>query len=104
MSAYADNLAIARSARKKGVIIASIQLELDNVVAWSAKARLTINASKCETVFFSLSGAEAACQSKNTIDVLRMSCIPLTILMGIRFDRQFNIEKHVRNLLPTEVP
>ena len=48
MSAYADDLLIARSARNKDMIIASLQPKVDKVVAWSDNAKLTLNTSKCE--------------------------------------------------------
>ena len=41
MSVNADDLLIARSARNKDMIVASLQQEVDKVVAWSDKARLT---------------------------------------------------------------
>ena len=60
MSAFADDLLTARSARNKDMIMASLQPEVDKVVAWSDKAGLTLNKPKCETVFFSQDCAEAA--------------------------------------------
>ena len=45
-SAYADDLSIARSVRNKDMIVASLQE--DEMVAWSDKARLTLNTSKYE--------------------------------------------------------
>ena len=45
VSAYADDLLIAGSARNKDTIVASLQQEVDKVVAWSDKARLTLNTS-----------------------------------------------------------
>ena len=50
------------------MFITSLQLEVDKVVAWSAKAKLTLNSSKCETAFFSLDCAEATWQLNITID------------------------------------
>ena len=76
VSAYADDLLLARSARNKDKIVASLQAEVDKVVAWSDKTRLTHNTSKCEAVFFSLDCAEAAWHSKITIDGKRMFCNP----------------------------
>ena len=46
MSADANDLVIGRSTRDKDVIIASLQLEVDKMVASSTKAKLTLNASK----------------------------------------------------------
>ena len=60
VSGYADDQAIANSAHNKDMIIASLQQEVDNVVEWSAKARLTLNSSKCEMAFFCLDCAEVA--------------------------------------------
>ena len=62
MSANAEDLLIARSARNKDMILASIQREVDKVVALSDKARLTFNTSKCETALFSLDCTVAAWQ------------------------------------------
>ena len=45
MSAYADDLLITRSARNKDMIMACLQSEVDKVVAWSDKARLTLSTS-----------------------------------------------------------
>ena len=72
VSAYADDLLIARSARNKVMIVASSQPEVYKVVAWSDKARLALNTSKCEAAFFSLDCAEAAWQLNVTIDGKRM--------------------------------
>ena len=77
VSAYADDLLIARSARNKNMIVAPLQ-PVDKVVVWSDKARLTHNVSKCETAFFSLDCAEAAWQPNITIDGKQMFCNPTT--------------------------
>ena len=45
MNAYADDLVIARSARNKDMIVASLQPEVDKVVALSDKTKLTLNTS-----------------------------------------------------------
>ena len=54
VSAYADDLLIACSSRNKDMIVVYLQPELDKVVIWSDKARLTLSTSKCKTAFFSL--------------------------------------------------
>ena len=54
VSADADDVLIARGTSNEDMIVASLQPEVDNLVAWSAKARLTLESSKCETAFFSL--------------------------------------------------
>ena len=51
VSAYADDLLIARTARSEDMIMASLQPEVDKVVAWSDRARLTLDTSKCETAW-----------------------------------------------------
>ena len=43
VTAYADDLLMARSSLNKDVIVASLHPEVDKVVAWSDKARLTVN-------------------------------------------------------------
>ena len=45
VGAYADDHIVVRNARKNEMILASLQPELDKVVAWSAKAILTLNSS-----------------------------------------------------------
>ena len=60
MSAYADDLWIAGSARYVDIIVAFIQPEVDHVDEWPDEARLTFNSSQCETKFFSLDCADAA--------------------------------------------
>ena len=77
-----DDLLIARSARNKDMIVAYLQPEVDKVVAWSDKARLTLSTSKCETAFFILDCQEAAWQPNITIDGKRMFCNPFTVFMG----------------------
>ena len=47
VSVYVDDLLIACSANYEAMIVASLQPEVDNVVAWSDKARLTLSSSKC---------------------------------------------------------
>ena len=61
VSAYADDLWIAGCARYIDIIEAFIQPEVDNVDEWPDKAGLTFNSSQCETKFFSLDCAHAAC-------------------------------------------
>ena len=68
ISACVDDLLIVPSACNEDMIMASLQLEVDKVVAWSAKVRLILNSSKFETTFFSLDCAEAAWQPSFTID------------------------------------
>ena len=68
VSAYDDDPLIARSVRKKALL----QPEVDKVVFWSDKARLTLSTSKCETAFFNLNCAEAAWQTNITIDEKRI--------------------------------
>ena len=73
VSVYADYLLIASSSRNKDMVVTSLQPEVDKVVAWSDKVRLTLNTSKCETAFFSLDCAEAAWQPNITIDGKQMT-------------------------------
>ena len=94
MSAYADGLSIGRSARNNDVIIAFLQPEVDNVVDWSAKARLTLNSSKCVMAFLSFDCGETAWQSSITIDGKQMFCNPFTI--SVSYDRQLNFGDHIR--------
>ena len=68
MSAYADDLLIARSARNNNMIVASLLPEVGKVVAWYVMARLNLNSSKFETAFFSLDCEEEAWQPNITID------------------------------------
>ena len=98
MSAYADDLLIARSARNKDMIVASLPPEIDKVVAWSDKARLTLSTSKCEIVFFNLDCVEAAWQPNITIGGKRMFSNPFPVFLGVRYDRQFTCARHVRRL------
>ena len=64
-------LMIARSARNKDMIVAYLQQDADKVVAWSDKAKLTLNKSKCETAYFSLECSEAVWQPSITRNVLK---------------------------------
>ena len=77
MSAYTDDLEIACSTRNKDVIITSLQPEVDILVDWSAKPRLTINISMCEMAFFNVDDAEVAWQPKITIEENKCLAIPL---------------------------
>ena len=72
MSAYADDLLNARSARNKEMTVASFQPEVDKVVNLSDKARLIHDTSKCETACFSLDYAETAWQTNIIIDGKRL--------------------------------
>ena len=72
VSAYADDLARAHSARKKHMITSSLEPEVDNLIAWFDKLRLTLSTSKCVTAFFSLDCADAAWQANIIIDGKRM--------------------------------
>ena len=72
-----DAYVIACSASNKYVVISSLQPEVDNVVAWSA--RLTMNAFMCVMAFFSLDCAEAAWQPNITIAIKLMFCNTLLI-------------------------
>ena len=59
VSAYADDLALACRGRKKEDVALRMQALVDKVASWSQQARLTLNAAKCEVVFFILDNAEA---------------------------------------------
>ena len=93
--AYADDMAIARCARNKDVIIASLQPEVDKVVAWSAKMRLTLKISKCEMAFFSLDYAEH--QPNIAIDGIQMFRNPLSVFLGVRYHQQVTFGEHVQS-------
>ena len=98
VSAYADNLLIARNTRNKDMIVASLQPEVDIVVAWSDKARLTLSTFKCETAFISLDCAELAWQPNITGDGKRMFCNPFQIFLCVRYDRLLTFGGHVQKL------
>ena len=98
MSVYADDLLTAQSACNKDMIVTSLQPEVDKVIAWSDKARLTLNTYKCETAFFSLDCAEAAWHTNITIDLKQMFCNPLPVFFGVRYDRQHTFAEHVQKL------
>ena len=95
MSAYAGDLLIACSARNKDMTVASIQPEVDKVVAWSGKARLILNTPKCETAFFSLDSAEAAWQHIVTIDGRLMFGNPFPVFLGVSYDRQLTFAEYL---------
>ena len=94
VSAYADDLLIARSAYNKDMILASLLLEVCKVVDWSDKARLTLNISNCDTAFFSLDCAEATKHHH----WWKMFCNPFLVFLDVRYDRQLTFAKHVRKL------
>ena len=98
VGAYADDLLIARSAQNKDLIVVSLLPEVDKVVAWSDKARLTLNPFKCETAFFSQECPQAAWQPYITIDGKRMFCNPFPVFLGVRYDRQLTVGQHVQKL------
>ena len=98
VSVYTDDLLIARSARNKDMIVASLQLEVDKVVGWSDKARLTNETSKCETAFFSLDCAVAVWQPNINIGGKRMFCNHFPVFLDVRFDRQLTFAEHVQKL------
>ena len=98
MDAYPDDLAIDRSANNKGMIITSLQPEVDKVFVWSDKARLTLSTSKCITAFFSLDCTEAAWQPSITIDGKRTFCNTLSIFLGVMYDRQLTFGEYVRKI------
>ena len=79
---------IARSAPNKDMIVASQQPEIDKVVAWTAKAKLTLNSSKCETVVYILDCEEALCRPNITIDGKRVFCSPIPIFLDVKYDRK----------------
>ena len=96
--AYADDLLIAHSARNKDMIVASMQPEVDKVVAWSKKARLTLSTFKCETAFISLDCADSAWQANITIDGKRMFGNPIPFFLDFRYHRMLTFAEHVRKL------
>ena len=83
VSTYADDLLIARSAGNKNMIVLSLQPEIDKVVAWCDKARLTLNTSKCETTFVSMHCAEAVWQHNIIIDGRLMFCNPFPVFLCV---------------------
>ena len=98
VSAYAGDLLVARNASNNYINVASSQPEVDRVVAWSVKARLTHNTSKCETAFFIQDCEKAACQPNITIDEKRMFCNPFPVFLGVRYDLQLTFAEHMRKL------
>ena len=77
------------------MIVASLQPDVDKVVAWSGKARLTLNTSKCETAFFSLDCAEAAWQP-NIINPFIRNPFPFFFVSDKT--GRLTIAEHVREL------
>ena len=98
MSAYADDMLIVYSACDRDMIVASLQTEVDKVVAWSDKARLTFNSSKYETAFFSLDCAEAAWQPNIPIDGKRIFCNLHQISLGVTYVQQHTFGEPGRKL------
>ena len=98
VSAYAIDPLIASSFCNENMILASLQPEVDKLVAWSAKARLTLKSLKCRTAYFSLGCAEAAWQPNITIDGKQMFCKSFPIFLCVRYDRQLTFGEHVRKL------
>ena len=98
VSAYAGDLLVVRSARNKDIIVASLQPEVDKVVAWSHKATLTHIISKCVTSLFSLDCAETPGNHCVTTDGKRMFSNPLPIFLLVKYNRQPNFGKHVQRL------
>ena len=96
MSAYADDLLIAHSVCNKDMIVASLLKEVDKVVTWSDKAKLTLSTSKCETAFFSLVCTEVTWQPNITIDGKRMFSNPFPVFLVVRCARQITFAEHVQ--------
>ena len=58
VSAYADDLVIAKRGRNKDIVMAELQKEVDKVAAWSNTVKLTLNTTKFKTSFFGLESAK----------------------------------------------
>ena len=94
VTANTDDLLIDRSACNKDMIVASLPTEVDKVVVWFDKARLTPKSSKFETTFLSQHWSEAVWQT-NVIVRNRMFCNPFP---SVSYDRQLTFWENVGKL------
>ena len=86
VSAYADDLALACRGHKKEDVALRMQAEVDKVVSWSQKVRLTLNAAKCEVA------------TPNYINGVPLSCTPSPTFLGVTYDRRMTFGTQVKKV------
>ena len=80
-----------------------MQAEVDKVVSWSQRARLNLNAVKCDVAFFSLDNDEVLWIPQITINGVPPSCTPSPTFLGVTYDRRMTFGTQVKMVCQQEL-
>ena len=83
VSAYTENLKIARNDRNRDQVTQELQKNVDRITNWSMEAKLTLNTSKYQMAFFNPNSTESRWQPNIAIPGAKLSCKPNPIYLGI---------------------
>jgi hypothetical protein len=95
VSAFADDLAIAVSRRKKEEAEGVMQGEIRKVESWSKKWGLQLNERKCETCLFTTDTSEAKWTPALKVNNTQVPENRNPVFLGITYDPRLTFGKHV---------
>jgi hypothetical protein len=101
-SLYADDTEIHASGKTLLEVQALLQQDLDNLVNWFKKNKLTINVNKSLCMIFS-SGLRQG-ELCLYMDGVRVECVPFTKYLGVYPDANFKWDIHTSNVCKTISP
>ena len=87
--------------RKKEEAEADLQSLVDTVAVWSKTWKLSLNADKCVTFFFSTDSKEVNWSSTIFISGQQLDHDPNPTLLGVKLDRTLCFAKHVKGITKT---
>ena len=94
---FADDVTIMTTHRKKEQAEADLQSLVDTVATWSQKWKLSLNADKCVTCFFSTDVKEAKWAPTINIGGQLLDHEPTPTLLGVTLDRTLCFSKQRRS-------
>ena len=99
VSLYADDIAVWAQSRDKNVVLSKVQETITNFGIWSEEHKLTLNASKCETSFFSTDTKEAGwCPEVRLNNGVTLPINRTLKFLGIACDCTLTFRPHVEDV------
>ena len=95
VSAFADDLAIACSSRKKEEAEAMMQREVSKVEEWSRRNGLHLNPDKCTTCLFSTDSSESKWVPTLTLHGQALKEDKNQTFLGVTYDKRLTFGQHV---------
>ena len=95
VSAFADDLAIACSSRKKEEAEAMMQREVDRMEQWSRRNGLKLNPDKCTTCLFSTDSSKSKWVPTLTLHGKALKENKNQTFLGVTYDKRLTFGQHV---------